>query len=299
LERLREEVKAGIIVASFLLILSIFIILIGGTKLFERHDIYYTNVMNTSGLLVGSHVKVGGIKVGRIVDIKPPEFPGDKIFITFGVKKGMALFKGTKAVITREGFVGDVHLLLSIEEISKEKMSPGEIIPVVEGADFTILLSKVNSISESVNELLDNMNTLFSQNMIDDIHEAVKEARATLNEMNDFMAGTRGEMSGVLKEAKKNLEKAEGMITAIENTARTYEKTAGTLEKTAVAVLDTTDTVKKASGSVGEVVDFQSENITNLLITLTETTEDLQEFLQEVKNKPWMFLYKEGEVKDE
>lgn len=229
--RLTEEVKAGIIVSSFLLILSLFIILIGGTKLFERYDIYYVNVNNTSGLLVGSHVKVGGIKVGSVIDIKPPEFPGDRIFITFGIKKGMVLFKGTKAVVTRDGFIGDVHLLLSLEEISSEKMSPGDVIPVVEKADFTILLSKVNNISDSVNKLIDNMNTLFSQNMIDNIQEAVREARGALNEINDFVAGTRGEMSGLLNEARQDLKKAEDMIMAIENTARTFEKTAGTLGK--------------------------------------------------------------------
>lgn len=63
--------------------------------------------------------------------------------------------------------------------------------------------------------------------------------------------------------------------------------------------METTDTVKETSESIGEAVEFQSENITNLLITLTETTEDLQEFLQEIKNKPWSIIYREGELKDE
>ncbi len=57
--------------------------------------------------------------------------------------------------------------------------------------------------------------------------------------------------------------------------------------------------VEKTSESVEGAVDLQSQNITNLLTTLTETTEDLQEVLQEIKNKPWSVIYKEGKGKDE
>lgn len=297
--RLKEEVKAGIIVSAFLLILSVFIILIGGTRLFERHDTYYMTVKNISGLLVGAPVKIGGVKVGSVLDIKPPEFPGDMIDITFGLKKGMDLFKGTKALITQDGFVGEIHILLSLDEKSDERINPGNLIPSAEKADMTILLSKVNNISDSIDTLVKNVNTLFSQGMVDDVQEAVKKTRSLLTEIEGFVGETRGEVSGLLGDARSAINEAETMMNAIENTAKTFEKTAGTLETTASSVVDTTETVKKITDSVGEAVEFQSENVTNLLITLTETTEDLREFLQEMKNKPWSILYKEAEAKDD
>ena len=62
---LKEEIKAGIIIISSLIILSGFTILISGSQLFEKFDVYYIKVMNAAGIESGSQVKLGGVRVGE------------------------------------------------------------------------------------------------------------------------------------------------------------------------------------------------------------------------------------------
>jgi len=44
---------------------------------------------------------------------------------------------------------------------------------------------------------------------------------------------------------------------------------------------------------VDRAVVTQSRNLDNLINTMTRTTEELQDLLQEIKHKPWGLLYKE------
>ena len=112
---LKDEIKAGVIIVSSFVILSVLIILIGGSRLFEKTDTYYTKVMNAAGLEEGAQVNLGGVRVGKVSDIKGPEGPGEPVTIEMAVKRGTSIYTGTKALITQIGFVGDTYLLLTID----------------------------------------------------------------------------------------------------------------------------------------------------------------------------------------
>lgn len=269
---LKEEIKAGIIIFSAIVILSGFTILIGGSQLFEKFDIYYVSVMNAAGLESGSQVKLGGVRVGRVIDIKPPDGPSKPITIVIGLKKGTTIYKGTKALITQVGFVGDIYLQLSVEKTGSITFKPGDTIPSIESVDFKILMAKIGEISESLDVLIKDVDRLFSQSNIKDIEKLVKETTIVLNEIGTLVRDNKGEVSNLLNKARETLDNASKMLKSMEQTVKTVDKT---------------------SESVKGAIDLQSQNITDLLTTLNETTEDLQEVLQEIKNKPWSIIYKE------
>ncbi len=287
---LKEEIKAGVIIVSVLIIMSGFTILIGGSGFFEKFDVYYVQVMNAAGLEPGSQVKLGGVRVGGVKAIEAPSGPGEPITITIGIHKGTSLYKGTMALITQVGFVGDIYLLLSLpdikdeedvknEEIAKaEKIKVGDIIPSFESRDLKLLMVKAGEISDSLDKLINNIDQLFSQSNVKDIETLVKDISNVLVEIKEIVKDNKGGISGLITKARSTIEKAGDMVKAIEETAKTVNKTSESMDK---------------------AVSLQSQNMTNLLTGLAETTEDLQEILQEIKNKPWSVIYKEGKRKHE
>lgn len=289
---MKEEIKAGIVVLTFLIILSAFTILIGGSQIFERLDVYYVEVINAAGLEPGSQVKLGGVRVGRVLDISAPSVPGEHISVKLGLKKGTPLYKGTRALITQIGFVGDIYLLLSIKETSSEKYEVGAVIPSMEGADFNVLMSKVDALSDSLDKLVNDADKIFSQNNVEEVEKAIKNISLVLTDIDGLVKDTKGELSSLVETATRDLEIAGDMILAIKKGADTIDHTAGSIRSTAHSVEQTSDLV-------GSAVDVQSQNLTGLLHELTEATENLQDVLQEIKNKPWSLLYKEGKVKNE
>lgn len=294
---MKEVIKASIIILSSLIILSIFVILIGGSSFYEKLDKYYVKVMNVGGLEVGSQVRLGGVRVGRVTDISVPKNPGELVTVEIGVKKGTKIYKGTKALITQTGFVGDIYMLLSVNNTVGEIIKPGDTIPSEEQMQFGLIISKIDILSSSVDKLVNDIDKLFSdknikgiENLIGNTNNAIvnsssnlekvanslknttEKLNVVLSEIEEVVKTNKGEVNQIVKKVRYDIEKAEDMIKSIESTAKSVENTSKTIDKTVL---------------------LQSKKIERLLNSMVETSEELKELIQEMKNKPWSLIYKE------
>ncbi len=239
--------------------------------------------------------------IGRVLNISAPDSPAEPITIKIGIKKGTALYKGTKALVTQIGFVGDIYLLLSIENTTGVRLKAGDIIPSEEQAQFSALIEKAEALSHSLDTLINDVDRLFSsknikriEDLVENTNKAIVSGSSSFNQMassleittdklglvlgelEGLVKGNKYEFSALIKKAREDLESAGSMIKALEETAKSVDKTSRSIDRT---------------------IDIQSQNIDTLFNTLTRTTEDLQDLLQEIKNKPWSIVYKEGKEK--
>lgn len=295
---MKEEIKAGIILVASLVILSIFVILIGGSQFMDKYDKYYVRVLNAAGLESGAQVKLGGVRVGRIISIREPDGPGRPVTIEIGLRQGTPVYKGTRALVTQVGFVGDIYLFLSIDKTTKERIGVGEDIPADATVEFTTIMAKLDTLSESVDVLVKDVDKLFSpanvkqvEKLLADTNKAIvsggssvekvasglKSASAKLEqvmtELEDVIKSNKGEFSHLIKKAREDIEKAGEMIKSLEDTSRSVGKT---------------------SQSIDRAVKLQSRNLDQLLNSMSGTTEEMHDLLQEIKNKPWSIIYKEN-----
>jgi len=288
---LREEIKAGLIIVVSMALLTVMIVLIGGSQFLDKFDTYYIKVKNAAGLEPGAQVKLGGVRIGKVVSVKEPQGAGESVLVEIGIKKGKPIYKGTKASVTQVGFVGDIYLLLSVNDTVNEKIKPGDVIPSEEVVDFGIIMSKVEGLSKSLDNLIQDVNKVFSpQNvkqvesllkntdkaivsatsnidkMTADIRTTADKLAKVLDELEGLVKNNKGEFGQVLKKAHEALDRAEGMLKSIE----------------------------KSSKTVDRAVDQQSQNLDALLNSMTRTTDELQDLIHEIKSKPWSIIYKEG-----
>lgn len=298
MDYLKEEIKAGIIVVLSLVILTGFIILIGGSRLFEKPDIYYVKVRNSAGLETGSSVKLGGVRAGKVIDIKAPEAAGEPVVITIGIKKGTPIYRGTRASITQVGFVGDLYLLLSVKNTAPERIRAGSEIPADESIDFNLLMARLDEISGSVNDLLKDAGKVLSKKntdnigkLIEDSDKAVVTGTASLDKVAAALKVTTGKLDRVLVSIEEVVRDNKGEITQLVKKTREDMDKAGDMIK---AFEETARSIDKTSRSADNAINLQSQNIDSLIVSLTGTTEDLREVLQEIRSKPWSIVYKEG-----
>lgn len=288
---MREEIKAGLIIVVSMALLTALIVLIGGSQFLDKFDTYYIKVKNAAGLESGAQVKLGGVRVGKVVSVKEPQQAGDSVVVEIGIKQGKPIYKGTKASVTQVGFVGDIYLLLSVKDTVNERIKVGDVIPSEEVVDFGIIMAKVEVLSNSLDSLINNVNKVFSPQNIKnvenilvntntgivsitsnvnkvtaDIRKTADKLTKVLDEFEELVSSNKAEFAQVLKKAREALEKAGVMIQSIEKTSNTVDR----------------------------AVDLQSQNLDVLLNTMTRTTEELQDLIHEMKSKPWSILYKEG-----
>ena len=224
---MKEEIKAGTIVVVSLLVLSAFIVFIGGGRFFDNYDTYHVHVMNAGGLEVGAQVRLGGVRIGRILSIDPPAGPGKPVTIDVGIEKGTVLYKGTKAMITQLGFVGDIYLLLTVQNTTDEKIHVGDVIPSKEQVQFDVLMSKLEQISDSVNNLIKDVNKVFSQKNIDGIellventNNAIVSGSASIDQVAASLKGTTDKLNLVLNEIEDILKENKEEISQLLQKAR-------------------------------------------------------------------------------
>lgn len=349
---IKEEVKAGLIILISLILLSGFIILIGGSQFFEKMDRYYVKVMNAAGLEVGAQVKLGGVRVGRVVSISPPIGPGKPITIEIGITRGMTLYQGTKALITQVGFVGDIYLLLSVDNTTNIPINVGETIPSEEQIQFGRMMARMEYLSKAIENLISDVNKLFSQKNIGGIEKVIENTNKTiisassnlnqiitalksttekiesvLNEIGGLVSENKVEVSLMVRRARETvekvretvekagfeiekaggeirkvgagIEKAENMIKAFEDTARSINRASQSATTTIQSADKSIKSFDNTIKSVRKNIDMQSQNLDQLLNLLTQTTEDLQELLQEIKARPWGLIYRQGRGKEE
>lgn len=288
---MRDEIKAGLIIVISMVLLTLVVILIGGGQFFEKFDRYTVRVKNAAGLEPGAQVKLGGVRVGRVLAVREPGRAGEPVVIEIGIKGGKPLYKGTKALITQVGFVGDIYLLLTVNDTVDERITVGDAIPSEEVIDFGTIMAKAEGLSRSLDTLIRDMDKVFSpenvrqiesllgntnktmvsassniERMASSIRTATDKLSVVLDELDGLVRDNKAEFSGVLKKAREDLERAEGMISSIEKSAKTVDR----------------------------AVDLQSDNLDALLASMTRTTDELQELIHELKRKPWSVIYKEG-----
>jgi phospholipid/cholesterol/gamma-HCH transport system substrate-binding protein len=331
LASLKEEIKAGIIILTSLILLSGFIILIGGSPFFEKLDKYYVHVMDAAGLEMGAQVKLGGVRVGRVLNISAPSGPGQPITIEVGIKQGTILYKGTQALITQVGLVGDMYLLFSVDKTMNERIRVGETIPSEEQVQFARIMARIEDLSKSIDGLIRDADKLFSQKNISEIEKVFGNTNKTiisasssidqivsalrnttgklelvLNEIAGVVRDNKGEFTLVIQRAREAIEKTgetvEKMREVIEKAAGTIERSGDMIkafEETAKALEGTSKSADKTIKSIDKSIDLNSQNLNQLLNLLTRTTADLQDVIQEIKAKPWILIYKEGKGREE
>ncbi|MBF0538704.1 MAG: MCE family protein [Nitrospirae bacterium] len=314
---MKEEIKAGIIVIAALTVISVMVVAIGGTKMFEKYNIYHVRLMDVAGLDTGSQVRLGGVRIGNIQDIIPPDKPNEPVRLVLAIKKNIVLYKGTRAVISQIGFVGDIYLGLSIENITRQPLPVGSTINSEERIQLSDLLFRLGTVSDSMDKLLKDVDMIFSEknrNKVEDIlvstnttintvsNELVKlssnltdvtqRLQVVLNEMDSVLKDNKGELNTLLKTATQDLKEASSTIKSIEQTANAFTTTANSLTTTA-------NTFTNTSSTLNTVVNKQSTNLSSVFESLIVTMDDLQDILHEIKNKPWTLIYKEdGENND-
>jgi phospholipid/cholesterol/gamma-HCH transport system substrate-binding protein len=294
---LKEEIKAGAMLVASFVILGVFIILIGGGRFFEKTDLYYTQVMNAGGLERGAQVRLGGVRVGRVSDIEVPKGPGQPITIELGIKRGTVLYSGTKALITQNGFLGDIYLLLAVDHTTAGRIAVGAEIPSEERPDVGTIMARLDELTRTTDVLIRDVDRVFNErnvremdkllgnankaivSMSSNVETVASSLKATtdgmqtvLDDIDSIVKTNKGEVSGLIGSARKDLDKARDTIMHIEEAAKKIDA---------------------ASASAGKAIDQQSQNMDELIHTLTKTTEDLRDVIQEIRRKPWSLFYKE------
>lgn len=300
---MRDEIKAGLIITIGMAILTLSVIAIGGSKIFDSFDVYYVKLFNVTGLDSGSNVMLGGMKVGRVLSIRSPEKPNSPIIIEIGIDKGTPIYEGTTANISQVGFVGDIFLQLHLNPTKGDRIPPNSFIPAVEQSNFNTIMAKAEELTVSLKKLVEDTNKIFTdentkkvsmildntnniivntdkrlEHAVSSLKDMVSRLNSTLSKIETTIDDNRGDIRDIVIKLKRDIDAIEGLISSLKETSQSINKTVN---------------------SANHMIQNQNENLDLIFMQLIKTTDSLNEAIVEFNQRPWRLLYREIPIKEE
>lgn len=162
----RNLINVSIFTVVMLLVAAGLVVVFGEFR-FSLSNTYHANFTTASRLKSGQDVRIAGVPVGSVKEIKLA--PDNTVDVTFDVNKRYQLYSSTRALIRYENLVGDRFMEIASGPGDLRKLPPGATInkdhtqpaldldallgglkPVLKGLDG----NKINEVSNAVIELL-------------------------------------------------------------------------------------------------------------------------------------------------
>ena len=272
-----SAIKVGIFVLASIATLIIFVFMLGGdTKFFTRNYKVQTSFTNVAGLSEGASVRLSGVRIGSVKEIKfPKDIDKNFIVVLMDVKQDGVKRIGSDAIATikTEGLLGDRY----IEIIKGSKQSPKEIKDILKinsfnPADIAKLLDQsdelignIINISESLDEIVkafgkeENINNI--SNTIASFRRTIEAIEKEDGMLNSLIYGIKNEESG----DKNTLQKIDETIVLL-NELLTQIKTGDGLltallfeEGLKIKVDSAISNIEKAAESIGDESGIASD----------------------------------------
>lgn len=147
--------RVGLLVSGALFILMVFLFFIGSEqKIFARKNEYEVRLENVTGLSQGNPVRMSGVTIGTIRDIKLPQDPKQKqVEILLMIDRNYAerVRGDSRARLKKLGLLtGDSYIDVSAGTPRFPVLEPGSIIPAQRGTDVEALITSGEDLVENL-----------------------------------------------------------------------------------------------------------------------------------------------------
>ena len=304
MEAKREQAMVGlfVLIAGAVLVATVFALTgaFGGAS-----TSFHAYFPFAGGLDPGATVRyAGGPKVGRVEKLQLDPKDSSRIEITFKVRSGLPVKTDSHVKIMSLSPLGDNHLEIVPGTEKAALASPGAILASEPYVDFNALTSRINDIAPQAQQLLKTLNDRATE-----LKVTVERVNDLINDQNRAnlartLAGTRGiieENRAPLKSAVRNLSSASQRLGAlVEDLRKTSAQANETLSHVDSLIGENRADVHQAiidlrrslanvtdlTGKLDQTLDFNADNIDDLLENLRYVSENLMEFTNTIKTRP-------------
>jgi phospholipid/cholesterol/gamma-HCH transport system substrate-binding protein len=280
-------VKVGIFTAVMVLVAAGLVVVFGEFR-FASGNTYHANFSNASRLKSGQDVRIAGVPVGTVTDIKLA--PDNSVNVTFDVNNRYQLYTSTRAMVRYENLVGDRFLEITSGPGDLRKLPPGGTInrdhtepaldldallgglrPVLKGLDG----NKVNEVSNAVIELLQGQGGALSQ-MLSSTSSFTTDLAARDQLIGDVITNLNTVLKTVDEKGTQFDASVDQLQQLISGLAAGSDPIASAIAPLASAETDLTDMLQKGRRPVQGVI----ENLRPLAAKLDERKQDVNKVIE-------------------
>ena len=226
-----REVRVGLfLVVAFLILIALFE-LVGKETIFSRTVEYRTSFKSIPGLKLGDPVRLAGVDVGTVRDIK---VVGARVEVVMHVKPGTPVKTDSIATIKLTSLLGTNFMDISFGSPAAPVAPPGSVLASTEPPDLNTLLARLNDAAGDIQTLAKQMNEGLGKSMepisstfqsMDKIAKKIEKGEGTLGKLiaDDRLYRDIQGMAGNLSKVSEQIAKGEGTLGKLVNDDTLYK----------------------------------------------------------------------------
>lgn len=223
--KISTEIKAGIFVVAGLLIVVSMILFIGGSSLLEKNFTVYVVVPDAVGVVKGAVIKSGGLKIGRVAEIRFSEdYNSVKISMLIEERYRQRIHGDSMVRFQTQGMLGDKYLEIIGGSGDTPIIVDNNILEAEAAKDLSTVLSDSQGVIQLLKDNLVNLKQIsgsFVQN---------RQSERFFKDMGEAAANLK-DITGQLKSghAMKDFSQTMSNFKAVSEKMRNGEGTVGAL----------------------------------------------------------------------
>jgi len=230
------------------------------------------------------------------------------IDLTFSVQPDVLVKTDSKVKIMSLSPLGDNHLELLPGSAQTSAAPVGSLLPSETYVDFNALTEQINSLAPQAQELFHTLDAPATElkvtlDRVNELLNAQNRANlsATLAETRGLIADSRPQVQSALQHVNDLSEKLGPLISDLRKTSgqanevlahidSTIGDTQPEIRKAVTELRGTLNSLTELTGQLNQTLDVNSENIDQLLDNLLHVTENLKEFTETIKMRPYSLI---------
>jgi phospholipid/cholesterol/gamma-HCH transport system substrate-binding protein len=260
-----REVRVGLfLVVAFLILISLFELL-GKETIFSSMVEYKTSFKSIPGLKVGDPVRLAGVDVGSVRDIR---VIGARVEVTFRVKPGTPVKTDSMATIKLTSLLGTNFLDLTFGSPAAQTAPQGSLLQSAEPPDLNTLLARLNDAAGDVQVLAKQMNEGLGKSFepiasafqsMDKIAKQIEKGQGTLGKLiaNDDLYREIQGLASNMNKLSQSLAKGEGTLGKLVSDDALYKDLralTGDLRVASQGLARMSKDIESGKGSLGKLI---------------------------------------------
>jgi phospholipid/cholesterol/gamma-HCH transport system substrate-binding protein len=261
------ERKVGFFFLVGLIVLTVMLEIGEKWNPFEKHISYTTYLSSITGLKLGDPVRLAGVDVGRIAEIKVLD---DKVRIDFNVKPGTRIKTDAVASVRLTNLLGGQFLGISFGSSNAPLLPPGGTVTGKDTANIDVIVDNVSELTRDTKTFINNLN----QNQ----EEVIGKISTILDE-------NRGNLHGAITNLNSitgKFDRGDGSLAMLLNDKTLYKNA----NETTASLKNITGKIDRGEGTIGKLVhdDTLYKDAKGAVAGMNDSMKDVKEIAAKINS---------------
>jgi len=273
-----NALKVGFFVTISAIALAGVILFFGELPFTKKNRVeYFAYFKNVAGLSKGADVRVAGVKVGKVEELK---FKNGKVEVVLSIEKNVPIYRDAIAKIESLGLLGDKYVEIDPGHPSSGRLPPNSVIAqTVRPADISQMVDRMSQAAESIKLLALNLNNLIEQNR-QNLNQLIANLRELSANLNLLLEENRENLKLALANLRKTLESLRKELPPLlENYNRLALTLNGLLKDSKPYAVETLKNLSLLTKQLNEELPRLVKNLSEASSTIAENKKAISQTL--------------------